>query len=66
MTTKNYLGELRSKSSGELQQELNALLRERFNLRMQKGSGQLAKPAQVRVVRRNIAKLKTVLREKAS
>lgn len=58
--------ELRQKSSQELQQELDNLLREQFNLRMQKGSGQLARPDQVRKVRRDIARIKTVINETKS
>jgi len=58
--------ELRQKSVDELQQELQALLREQFNLRMQKGTGQLARPDQVRKVRRSIARVKTVINAKKS
>jgi large subunit ribosomal protein L29 len=58
--------ELRQKSAGELKMELDNLLREQFNLRMQKGTGQLSRPDQVKKVRRNIARIKTVLTEKAS
>lgn len=57
--------ELRGKTEAELKQELVGLLREQFNLRMQKGTGQLARPDQVKKVRRNIARVKTVLNEKA-
>jgi large subunit ribosomal protein L29 len=57
--------ELREKSVDELSQELNGLLREQFNLRMQKGVGQVAKPDQFKKVRRSIARVKTVLNEKA-
>jgi large subunit ribosomal protein L29 len=57
--------ELRQKSVDELKQELTGLLREQFNLRMQKGTGQLSKPDQVKKVRRNIARVKTVLNAKA-
>jgi large subunit ribosomal protein L29 len=56
---------LREKSVDELNQELNGLLREQFNLRMQKGVGQVAKPDQFKKVRRSIARVKTVLNEKA-
>jgi len=56
--------DLRQKSSDELKLELDGLLREQFNLRMQKGTGQLSRPDQVRKVRRDIARLKTVLNEK--
>jgi large subunit ribosomal protein L29 len=58
--------ELREKNADELNKELVELLREQFNLRMQKGTGQLARPHQMKVVRRSIARVKTVLREKAS
>lgn len=57
--------ELRNKSAEELNKELMELLREQFNLRMQKGTGQLARPHQMKQVRRNIARVKTLLREKA-
>ena len=57
--------ELRAKSADELKQELLALLREQFNLRMQRATGQLAKPHLFAQVRRNIARIKTVLGEKA-
>jgi large subunit ribosomal protein L29 len=56
--------ELRQKSVDELQAELLALLREQFNLRMQRGSGQLPRPHLFRQVRRNIARVKTVISEK--
>lgn len=57
--------ELRAKSADELKQELLALLREQFNLRMQRATGQLAKPHLFNQVRRSIARVKTVLGEKA-
>jgi large subunit ribosomal protein L29 len=57
--------DLRQKTAAELAVELDTLLREQFNLRMQKGTGQLSRPDQVRKVRRNIARIKTVLNEKA-
>jgi len=57
--------ELRSKTVSELKMELHNLLRERFNLSMQKGTGQLARPDQVKKVRRDIARINTVLTEKA-
>ncbi len=56
--------ELREKNIEELTTELHGLLREQFNLRMQKGTGQLSKPDQVTKVRRNIARIKTVMNEK--
>ncbi len=57
--------ELRDKSVDELKMELDGLLREQFNLRMQKGTGQLSRPDQVKKVRRDIARVKTVMNEKA-
>ena len=57
--------ELREKNAEELQEELMGLLKEQFNLRMQQGSGQLARPHQMKQVRRDIARVKTVLVEKA-
>ena len=56
--------------SGKNPEQLNTLLldlvRGRFNLRMQKGSGQLTKPSQMKAVRRDIARIKTVLQELAT
>lgn len=57
--------ELRTRNDGELQQLLEELLREQFNLRMQKGSGQLGNPSRFKALRREIARIKTVLNEKA-
>lgn len=56
--------ELRDKSKEELKTELLASLKEQFNLRMQKGSGQSPKPHLFKKVRKDIARLKTVLQEK--
>jgi large subunit ribosomal protein L29 len=55
--------ELRQKSSADLQKELLDLRREQFNLRMARATGQAAKPDQFTKVRRNIARLKTVMGE---
>ncbi len=57
--------ELREKSAEELNDELLVLRREQFNLRMQQGGGQLAQPHLMKSVRRDIARVKTVLQEKA-
>ncbi|MEZ5585072.1 MAG: 50S ribosomal protein L29 [Candidatus Competibacteraceae bacterium] len=57
--------ELRQKSADELKQELLALLREQFNLRMQKATNQANKPHLFRQARRGIARVKMVLSEKA-
>ncbi len=56
--------DLRQKNETELREELSGLLREQFNLRMQRGIGQLATPHDLRRVRRDIARVRTVLNEK--
>ena len=56
--------ELRSRSAAELADELVKLRKEQFALRMQRATGQQPKPDQFGKVRRNIARLKTVLRDK--
>ena len=56
--------ELKAKSTDELFEELVNLRREQFNLRMQQATGQMARPDQYRKVRKNIARVKTVLRSK--
>lgn len=56
--------ELRSKAPSELKSELTALLREQFNLRMQHGTKQLTQTNNLKVVRRKIAQVKTILHEK--
>ncbi|HET6631984.1 MAG TPA: 50S ribosomal protein L29 [Rhodanobacteraceae bacterium] len=58
--------DLRGKSAEKLQEHLLDLRKEQFNLRMQKGSGQLTQPHQLRRVRREIARTKTVLGEHQS
>ncbi len=58
--------ELREKSVEELNKELMGLLREQFNLRMQGGTGQSVRPNHIKNVRRNIARVKTIMNEKAN
>jgi len=55
--------DLRKKNRAELTDELLDLRREQFNLRMQQATGQLVRGDQYRKVRKNIARIKTVLRE---
>jgi len=55
--------ELRGNSAEGLQKQLEGLLKEQFNLRMQQGTGQLSRPSQMRAVRRDIARIKTVMHE---
>lgn len=57
--------DLKAKSEKELREQLSGLLREQFSLRMQKGTGQLTKPHELRRVRRDIARVNTVLNEKS-
>jgi large subunit ribosomal protein L29 len=57
--------ELKEKSIEELNAELLELLREQFNYRMQASTGQLAQTHLLRTVRRNIARVKTIITEKA-
>lgn len=55
--------ELRASDPEGLQRQLEELLREQFNLRMQRGVGQLARPSRMKAVRRDIARVKTVMAE---
>ncbi|KGJ86943.1 MULTISPECIES: 50S ribosomal protein L29 [Colwellia] len=59
------VSELKAKSIEELNAELLELLREQFNYRMQASTGQLAQTHLLRTVRRNIARVKTIITEKA-
>ncbi len=56
--------ELRDKTMAELQQELLDLLREQFNLWMQKGSGQMSQTHKLGTVKRDIARVYTIMNEK--
>ena len=56
--------ELRDKSVDALQQELNGLFEKQFRQRMRQASGQLSKTHEIGAVRRDIARVKTILREK--
>ena len=56
--------ELRDKPEAELKESLLKLLRDQFNLRMQKGSGQLGQSHLLGQTRRDIARVRTVLRQK--
>jgi len=57
--------ELRGKEPAELNTEIESLLRAQFNLRMQRATQQLSNTSQFKKVRRDIARVRTVLREKA-
>jgi large subunit ribosomal protein L29 len=56
--------ELRARSADELQQELQSLLKAQFSLRMQKATQQLSNTSQLNKVRRDIARVRTMLAEK--
>jgi len=58
------VAELREKSEGDLNKELLELSREAFNLRMQMGSRQIVKYSRFKVIRRNIARIKTIINER--
>lgn len=58
-------GELRAKDAKALREELLALRKEQFNLAMQQASGQMPRGHQIRNARKNIARVKTVLAERA-
>ena len=57
--------ELRAKDKAQLDQELQELLKAQFSLRMQKATQQLPNSSQIKKVRRDIARVRTILREKA-
>lgn len=58
--------ELREKSLDELREQLSTLKKEAFNLRFQQATGQLENTARVKTVRREVARVKTVLNAKAA
>ena len=58
--------ELRGKSGEELQKELEGLLRAQFGLRMQLATQQLSNTSQMKKVKRDLARVRTVMREKAA
>lgn len=57
--------ELRSKDANELKKELESLLKAQFNLRMQRATQQLSNTSQLGKVRRDIARVRTIMTEKA-
>lgn len=58
--------ELRNKSIDQLNIDLIALLKAQFGFRMQHATGQLGKTSELKAIRRNIARIKTVIAEKVS
>lgn len=65
MKVKNYVEDLNRKSAAELNDELVAAKKELFNLRFQNATNQLDNTARIREVRRNIARIQTVIAQKA-
>lgn len=61
MKTNKYMEELKTKSPEELSQELVAAKKELFNLRFQNATNQLDNTARIKEVRRNIARIQTVM-----
>jgi len=62
---KTYVEDLRTKSAAELNDELVAAKKELFNLRFQNATNQLDNTARIREVRKNIARIQTVMTQKA-
>ena len=60
------IGDLTAATDDQLSAQLGDLKREQFNLRFQSATGQLEKPARIRVVRRTIAQIKTLQTQRAS
>lgn len=61
--TASKADDMRAKSSDELSSELSNLVKERFNLRFQRANGQVENTGRIRVLRRDIARIQTVLNE---
>ena len=64
MKTKKYVEDLRSKSAAELEQDLVAAKKELFNLRFQNATNQLDNTSRIKEVRKNIARIQTVITQK--
>ena len=66
MKTKKYLEDLKTKSVAELNNELTAAKKELFNLRFQNATDQLENTGRIKEVRRNIARIQTVITQKTN
>jgi len=66
MAKETRAAQLRAKSQQELNEELVELRKEEFTLRMQRGTGQLANNARFKAIRKDVARIKTILNEQAS
>ena len=65
MKTNKYVEELKAKTAAELNEELVAAKKELFNLRLQNATNQLDNTSRIKEVRKNIARIQTVITEKA-
>ena len=66
MKIKEYVEDLRAKSAAELEEELVAAKKELFNLRFQNATNQLDNTSRIKEVRRNIARIQTIIAQKAN
>ena len=66
MKIKNYVEDLKTKSAADLQEELVAAKKELFNLRFQNATNQLDNTSRIKEVRRNIARIQTLIAQKAN
>ena len=66
MKSNKYIEELKTKSADELQQDLAQAKKELFNLRFQNATNQLDNTARIKDVRKNIARIQTVISQKAN
>ena len=66
MKTSKYLEELKTQSAAELQQQLVEAKKELFNLRFQNATNQLDNTSRIKEVRRNIARIQTIITQKQS
>ena len=66
MKINKYVEELKTKSAAELNEELVAAKKELFNLRFQNATNQLENTSRIKEVRKNIARIKTVIAQKAN
>ena len=66
MKTKDFMNELNSKSVDDLQKDLVAAKKELFNLRFQNATNQLDNTSRIKAVRKNIARIQTVIAQKAN
>ena len=66
MKIKSYVEDLKTKSAAELQEELVAAKKELFNLRFQNATNQLDNTSRIKEVRRNIARIQTLIAQKAN